>query len=780
MIPDKNPYNNWNGNGSTTTFDFDFYIEDETQLAVYHTNSKGVQTLLKYGTDYSINELQNENGSFINFPLASSAYSVLSENEVISLCLILPITQENPYSKSSYLNFETLEYSLDYLTRICQIISRQIERCVKTQEGSSQTAKELVQALNDAQVNAAASASEAATSASEANASADLASTKAETAVKQAEKIKETYIKAMSDISTSKTEAINSIEASLSTAENEILAGRNSIETDLASAIEAVDTKKTEAVNKIKQTGFFMENDNLYYIDSKGETKEFKTENYLPLLTPLWTDHLLEDISYLKADNFSWQDGTAYNAVYNLLESEYDDPATTTKILFDSPNFSISGNPTITDGVISNFSSSNYISLPETFDPQNYTWEKFYKFTTGTNVTITQIIDRASSRSQYGMAILITNGALKTFLSSTGTSWNIADNIQLTGSILANTTYYLKITFDGAKYEYSISTNNTDFTVIGTFTNTATISSYDMRIGISSDNSSPFLGSIDLKECYIKINNTIWWKPYQFTYKATPKGFKIANETQEQVIQDLYNSTGVAWYYLLDKTNTRFKLPRTKYNFVGLRDNIGDYVPESLPSISVTTTSSGNNNVLYHLIEANTLAKGDVGSNKSNVNIGSGTYQNGAPVQQRATQMYLYFYVGDYTQTAIEQTAGLNAELFNNKLDRDHGNDTKPYLKATYTNGTSGYRIWSDGYCEQWGRITATANGQKTITFAKTFKDTNYVAFKNIGINSSQSTAGSNELCCYNFTTTTMQTVANTNHLYSCWKASGYLAEGEY
>lgn len=172
MIPDKNPYNNWNGNGSTTTFDFDFYIEDETQLAVYHTNSKGVQTLLKYGTDYSINELQNENGSFINFPLASSTYSVLSENEVISLCLTLPITQENPYSKSSYLNLEALEYSLDYLTRICQIISRQMERSVKTQEGSSQTAEELVQALNEAQVNAAASALEAANSASGANISA--------------------------------------------------------------------------------------------------------------------------------------------------------------------------------------------------------------------------------------------------------------------------------------------------------------------------------------------------------------------------------------------------------------------------------------------------------------------------------------------------------------------------------------------------------------------------------------------------------------------------------
>jgi hypothetical protein len=54
----------------------------------------------------------------------------------------------------------------------------------------------------------------------------------------------------------------------------------------------------------------------------------------------------------------------------------------------------------------------------------------------------------------------------------------------------------------------------------------------------------------------------------------------------------------------------------------------------------------------------------------------SSTYQNGAPVQERATQMYLYFYVGDYSQTATEQTAGLNAELFNGKADVDLTNTT--------------------------------------------------------------------------------------------------------
>ena len=243
MIPDKNPYNNWNGNGSTTTFDFDFYIEDETQLAIYHTNSKGVQTLLKYGTDYSINELQNENGSFINFPLASSTYSVLSENEVISLCLTLPITQENPYSKSSYLNLETLEYSLDYLTRICQIISRQMERSVKTQEGSSQTAEELVQALNDAQVNAAASASEAATSANAANASAIAAGEEATIATQKTAEVSETYNNAMADIQSKHSDAVLNIQNELQIAEDTILADRTE-------AVEGIATAKVQAINE--------------------------------------------------------------------------------------------------------------------------------------------------------------------------------------------------------------------------------------------------------------------------------------------------------------------------------------------------------------------------------------------------------------------------------------------------------------------------------------------------------------------------------------------------
>jgi len=121
-----------------------------------------------------------------------------------------------------------------------------------------------------------------------------------------------------------------------------------------------------------------------------------------------------------------------------------------------------------------------------------------------------------------------------------------------------------------------------------------------------------------------------------------------------------------------------------------------------------------------------------------NASLSSPAYQNNAPVQQRATEMYLYFYVGGFSQSATEQTAGLNAELFNNKLDRDLSNLIVPNdmgekldlagvrtVVETYVNGTSGYRIWSDRFCEQWGYFTLSAESGD-ITLLKEYRDKNY------------------------------------------------------
>ncbi len=61
-----------------------------------------------------------------------------------------------------------------------------------------------------------------------------------------------------------------------------------------------------------------------------------------------------------------------------------------------------------------------------------------------------------------------------------------------------------------------------------------------------------------------------------------------------------------------------------------------------------------------------------------------------------------------------------------NKANRDFSNVTKPYVTQSYINGTSWYRVWSDGWIEQGGRGYAHDSQTHTVTFLKTFANANY------------------------------------------------------
>lgn len=145
-VPAIEPVKNHYGNGSNTTFDFNFYIENESQLCVYKTvDNKDIKLIC--GVDYSINETGNKNGSYITFPLSTSIYPVLQSNEVLSIQLDLPISQESEYGTSDKLNLDAIEYSLDVIVRIIQILARKIARAVKISEGSNLTAEQLLQSI---------------------------------------------------------------------------------------------------------------------------------------------------------------------------------------------------------------------------------------------------------------------------------------------------------------------------------------------------------------------------------------------------------------------------------------------------------------------------------------------------------------------------------------------------------------------------------------------------------------------------------------------------------
>lgn len=154
------------------------------------------------------------------------------------------------------------------------------------------------------------------------------------------------------------------------------------------------------------------------------------------------------------------------------------------------------------------------------------------------------------------------------------------------------------------------------------------------------------------------------------SYYLAEDGHKICLPDQESNLVALYESTGVAWYFILDTDNKQFKLPR---------------------------------------------------ENKDG--------------------KYLYFYVGNFEQDAVEQTAGLNAELFNNKADRNLLNTTDNVdiviesQLPTADNGYTWYRKYKSGWVEQGGLESVTGHASSTtsnITLPIPMTDTNYTAYATI------------------------------------------------
>lgn len=80
----------------------------------------------------------------------------------------------------------------------------------------------------------------------------------------------------------------------------------------------------------------------------------------------------------------------------------------------------------------------------------------------------------------------------------------------------------------------------------------------------------------------------------------------------------------------------------------------------------------------------------------------------------------LYYYVGATVQNANLIDAGRMQEQITNINAPSRG-----YLVQSYVNGTSGYRVYSDGWCEQWGKSNSTS-GQETITLTKAYNSINF------------------------------------------------------
>ena len=115
-----------------------------------------------------------------------------------------------------------------------------------------------------------------------------------------------------------------------------------------------------------------------------------------------------------------------------------------------------------------------------------------------------------------------------------------------------------------------------------------------------------------------------------------------------------------------------------------------------------------------------------------------------------------------------------------NKIGRT---ECKAYITETYVNGTSGYRLYSDKYIEQWGVVNATALSM-TVSFLKSFKDTNYnfVALGAINTNNGYykyfvgEGSGSKLLYKGRTTSSCVLSAESSTNWKANWMVTGYIA----
>lgn len=183
-------------------------------------------------------------------------------------------------------------------------------------------------------------------------------------------------------------------------------------------------------------------------------------------------------------------------------------------------NYDVVGSPAISaDQVIGGFSRTSYIQT-KTAVPYSSNFEIVIKFNTGTLRTGAQnfIVATPTTATRALCWGIASNGYMRLYLSSNGSTWNIVSGQDGTHSFSDNTDYLIKLSFNGSSYVASLSSDNGATWVDDITVNSSTVLSNQIMLFGGNENSSSrnfFDGTIDFKGCYININGSRWWSGAQ-------------------------------------------------------------------------------------------------------------------------------------------------------------------------------------------------------------------------------------------------------------------------
>lgn len=207
------------------------------------------------------------------------------------------------------------------------------------------------------------------------------------------------------------------------------------------------------------------------------------------------------------------------------------------------PNVTIFGQPRIQESQISGFTANDYVQFPFLVDFAGRPWQIDCAITTGADVSQQHnVFDSA-----FGLAFAFSGGKFVLAMSSNGTSWNLGATSG-THTILANTTYYIRISWNGSVYKLAYSTNKETWTDDITVTSSESLASKQIVIGKSLDNAHIFNGSINMAEAHLTISGKIAWEGMDDAGLATRMAVDMSNidaEGKQKVLDIVGEGTGL-------------------------------------------------------------------------------------------------------------------------------------------------------------------------------------------------------------------------------------------
>lgn len=403
--------------------------------------------------------------------------------------------------------------------------------------------------------------------------------------------------------------------------------------------------------------------------------------------------------------------------------------------IYNSSAFTVVGSPTITnDGIASGFSNSNYITANiNTLNATSVRIKHKFKVTTTSGSGTIWCTGKFSG-------VLLQDGCIFTKLSSNGTSNNIS-SIGKIGSLKvnANTDYWIVYDWDGATHKIGLSTDDENYTyyTLGTGTTPIYINGtvYFGKGGTQVTTTDNILnGSLYQNEFSVVINGV------DVLNGSTPAKY-FTDETTWQASISQY---GVCGKFVYDSVNNTVRLPKITGILEGTTDisALGDLVEAGLPNI--TGKASAGEFTAYKNSQLESIGalgwdgtyslRGVNGSSDSSATLtldasrSSSIYGNSSTVQPQTIKTFYYIVIATSTKTDIQVDIDEIATDLNGKVNKADLQEVQCIVE-TYVNGTSWYRVYSDGWCEQGGIINSVSKDtytSATISLLKSYKNTNY------------------------------------------------------